>query len=161
VNLPTAAPEPCAQQTNETKAKPKRKTLFSFYKKVPTEGGREDGLVDQISQLDETPVAAPIVLHDEATPAPKVPKLNSDGSVLIVERDPGLRGQIWDYPVDEQDRARRIYVMLGPYQNKMEDGFLRDCLVLYIEKEIAIKITMDSIIDDFNAVKERAVRFKD
>ena len=46
-------------------------------------------------------------------------------------------------------------------RNKMEDGFLRDCLVLYIEKEIAIKITMDSIIDDFNAVKERAVRFKD
>ena len=46
-------------------------------------------------------------------------------------------------------------------RNKMEDGFLRDCLVLYIEKEIAIKITTDSIIDDFNAVKERAVRFKD
>jgi len=43
----------------------------------------------------------------------------------------------------------------------MEDGFLRDCLVLYIEKEIAIKITTDSIIDDFNAVKKRAVRFKD
>jgi hypothetical protein len=42
----------------------------------------------------------------------------------------------------------------------MEDGFLRDCLVLYIEREIATKVTTDSIMDDFNTVKTRAVKFK-
>jgi hypothetical protein len=42
----------------------------------------------------------------------------------------------------------------------MEDEFLRDCLVLYIEREIAVKISTDSIIDDFDAVKPRAVKLK-
>lgn len=42
----------------------------------------------------------------------------------------------------------------------MEDGFLRACLVLYIERKIAMKVTTDSIIDDFHTVKKRAVKFK-
>lgn len=44
--------------------------------------------------------------------------------------------------------------------NKMEDGFLRNCLMLYIEREMAMKVTTDSIIDAFNMVKNRAVKFK-
>jgi hypothetical protein len=42
----------------------------------------------------------------------------------------------------------------------MEDAFLRDCLVIYIEKELAIQFTMDSIIDDFYAMKTRKVKLK-
>ena len=42
----------------------------------------------------------------------------------------------------------------------MEDEFLRNCLVLYIEREVAMKVTVDSIIDAFNMVKNRAVRFR-
>ncbi|TVT99813.1 hypothetical protein EJB05_54814, partial [Eragrostis curvula] len=119
---PATVPAPLVQQRIQgISAKPKRKTLFSFYKRVTAEGEGADGVVDQNCELDATPKAAPNVLQDEAQPvdagpAPKTPRLNSDGSVLIVECDPGLRCQIWDYPVDEQDRARRIYVMLGPYQ---------------------------------------------
>ncbi|TVU44128.1 hypothetical protein EJB05_03561, partial [Eragrostis curvula] len=120
---PITGCEPRIRQQNEIRAKPKRKTLFSFYKKATVEGEGEgvDGSVDQICELDATPAAAPsaVVLQDEASPAgpePKIQRLNSEDSVLIVERDPGLRGSIWDYPVDEQDRARRIYAMLGPYQ---------------------------------------------
>jgi hypothetical protein len=45
-------------------------------------------------------------------------------------------------------------------RNKMEDEFLRDCPVLYIEREIAVEISTDSIIDDFDAVKPRAVKLK-
>ena len=40
-------------------------------------------------------------------------------------------------------------------QNKMENGFLRDCLVIYIEKEIAIGITTDAIIDEFDEAPRR------
>lgn len=40
---------------------------------------------------------------------------------MVVERNPGLRCQIWEYPVDEQDEARRIYMMHGPYQFLKED----------------------------------------
>jgi len=32
-------------------------------------------------------------------------------------------------------------------RNKMEDDFLRDCMIIYIEREIAMKFTTDSIID--------------
>ena len=35
-------------------------------------------------------------------------------------------------------------------RNKMEDGFLRDCLLIYIEKEIAVGISTDAIIDEFD-----------
>jgi hypothetical protein len=44
-------------------------------------------------------------------------------------------------------------------RNKMEDEFLRNCLVLYIEREIAMKVTTESIIDVFCMVKKRAVDF--
>ncbi|KAG2588621.1 hypothetical protein PVAP13_5NG348962 [Panicum virgatum] len=44
--------------------------------------------------------------------------------------------------------------------NKMEDEFLRDCMLIYIEREIAIKFTIDSIIDDLYAKKNRKVRLK-
>ena len=45
-------------------------------------------------------------------------------------------------------------------RNKIEDEFLRDCMLIYIEREIAIKFTIDSIIDDLYAKKNRKVRLK-
>jgi len=42
-------------------------------------------------------------------------------------------------------------------RNKMEDDFLRDCMIIYIEREIAMKFTTDSIIDDLYAKKNRKV----
>ena len=40
-------------------------------------------------------------------------------------------------------------------RNKIENGFLRDCLVIYIEKEIAIGITTNTIIDEFDEAPRR------
>uniref|UniRef100_A0A8R7PKM9 HAT C-terminal dimerisation domain-containing protein n=1 Tax=Triticum urartu TaxID=4572 RepID=A0A8R7PKM9_TRIUA len=40
-------------------------------------------------------------------------------------------------------------------QNKMEDMFLRDCLLIYIEKEIAVGFSTDAIIDEFNTTDRR------
>lgn len=40
-------------------------------------------------------------------------------------------------------------------RNKMEDGFLRDCLLIYIEKEIAMGFSTDEIIDEFNTESRR------
>ena len=45
-------------------------------------------------------------------------------------------------------------------RNKMEDDFLRDYMIFYIEREIAMKFTTDSIIDDLYAKKNRKVRLK-
>lgn len=44
-------------------------------------------------------------------------------------------------------------------RNKMEDEFLTDALVLFIEKEISSKISSDSIMDDFRDLKERRTLF--
>ncbi|XP_075645199.1 uncharacterized protein LOC142616200 [Castanea sativa] len=43
--------------------------------------------------------------------------------------------------------------------NKMEDDFLMDSMILYIEKEIPTKFGTESIIDDFRDLKERRVPF--
>ena len=44
-------------------------------------------------------------------------------------------------------------------RNKMENDFLTDSLMLYIEKDIASTFNLDSIIDDFEDLKERRVPF--
>ncbi|KAH9742796.1 TTF-type domain-containing protein [Citrus sinensis] len=44
-------------------------------------------------------------------------------------------------------------------RNKMDDDFLTDTLITYIERDIANKISMESVINDFRDMKERKVRF--
>ncbi|KAK2651063.1 hypothetical protein Ddye_018552 [Dipteronia dyeriana] len=42
-----------------------------------------------------------------------------------------------------------------PLRKKMDDDFLTDCMVIYIEREIVDIIDLDSIIDEFDDVKPR------
>ena len=44
-------------------------------------------------------------------------------------------------------------------RNKMEDEFLRDCLIIYIEREIAMEFTTDTLIDEFDARKKHREDF--
>ena len=44
-------------------------------------------------------------------------------------------------------------------QNKIENDFLTDSLMLYIEKDIVSTFSLDSIINDFEDLKERQVPF--
>ena len=39
--------------------------------------------------------------------------------------------------------------------NRVEDDFLANYLIVYIEKEIAERFTIDMIIDNFYFIKER------
>ena len=50
-------------------------------------------------------------------------------------------------------------IMRNRLYNMMEDDFLRDSMILYIEKEIATKFGTESIIDNFRDLKERRVLF--
>jgi hypothetical protein len=45
-------------------------------------------------------------------------------------------------------------------RNRMEDDFLTNYLIVYIEQEIAERFTIDMIIDDFYSMKERRVQLK-
>jgi hypothetical protein len=44
-------------------------------------------------------------------------------------------------------------------RNKMEDEFLRDCLIIYIERDIVFKFSTDTLIDEFDARKKRRLDF--
>ena len=35
--------------------------------------------------------------------------------ISSLERDPGLRPQIWDYDINRRDEIRRKYIKVGPY----------------------------------------------
>jgi hypothetical protein len=85
----------------------KKRTLDSFYKKnvsVACSDEEEDEKDEEVAE--ETPRQR----------TPKVQRVNCDAtSVLMVERDPGLRYQIWDYPPNKQDQVIRAYMKHGPY----------------------------------------------
>ncbi|KAL4583756.1 hypothetical protein LXL04_008339 [Taraxacum kok-saghyz] len=42
-------------------------------------------------------------------------------------------------------------------RNKMEDEFLNDSLVLYFERELAEKISLETIVEDFKLAKDRRI----
>ena len=44
-------------------------------------------------------------------------------------------------------------------RNKMENDFLTESLMLYIEKDITSTFSLDSIVDDFENLKKRRVPF--
>ena len=52
-----------------------------------------------------------------------------------------------------------IKVVKTNLRNKLENNFLTDSLMLYIEKDIASTFSLDSIVDDFEDLKERRVPF--
>ncbi|XP_019173893.1 PREDICTED: zinc finger MYM-type protein 1-like [Ipomoea nil] len=52
-----------------------------------------------------------------------------------------------------------INIVKTTLRNKMEDEFLSDCLLVYIEKQIAKQFSIDSIIDDFRDMQERRSKF--
>ena len=45
-------------------------------------------------------------------------------------------------------------------RNQMENDFLANYLIVYIEKEIVERFTIDMIIDDFYSMKERRPQLK-
>jgi hypothetical protein len=44
--------------------------------------------------------------------------------------------------------------------NRIDDDFLANYLIVYIEKEIAERFTIDMIIDDFYSMKKRRAQLK-
>jgi hypothetical protein len=45
-------------------------------------------------------------------------------------------------------------------RNQMEDDFLANYLIVYMEKKIVERFTIDMIIDDFYSMKERRAQLK-
>jgi hypothetical protein len=48
-----------------------------------------------------------------------------------------------------------IKIVKTRFHNRMDDDFLANYLIVYIEKEIVERFTIDMIVDDFYYMKER------
>ena len=50
-------------------------------------------------------------------------------------------------------------IIKNKLRNKIEDDFLDDCMVLHIEKEFAEAVDNEAVINDFEALGSRRVKF--
>jgi hypothetical protein len=66
--------------------------------------------------------------------------------------------------IDNSQSTERIFSMMKivkiRLRNRMEDDFLANYLIVYIEKEITERFTINMIIDDFYFMKERRAQLK-
>ena len=63
------------------------------------------------------------------------------------------------FPATTERAFSTMNVIKTDLRNKMEDEFLLDAMILFIERDIAMTISMDSIIDNFEDLKRWRVRF--
>ncbi|XP_059671069.1 uncharacterized protein LOC132316609 [Cornus florida] len=83
------------------------KTIDMFFKRKNIDKSNDD--VPSSSNLDASVLENP---HP-----PKYPRVeHTQVNFAILERDPGLRRQIWEYPIGQQDEIRRAYINAKPYQ---------------------------------------------
>ncbi|KAJ9538686.1 hypothetical protein OSB04_031419 [Centaurea solstitialis] len=69
--------------------------------------------LEETINLDNAPASNVPVTEN---PRRKVQMESNDIDLSTLERDPGLRLQVYDYPVNQQDTVRRAYLSLGPLQ---------------------------------------------
>ena len=63
------------------------------------------------------------------------------------------------FPATTERAFSTMNVIKTDLRNKMKDEFLLDAMILFIERDIAMTISMDSIIDNFEDLKRWRVRF--
>jgi hypothetical protein len=63
----------------------------------------------------EIPIPENVDIPIQENPHPKFQKIDTS----LLERDPGLRQQIWDYHVNQRDEIRRAYRNYGVFQPKL------------------------------------------
>ncbi|KAL9673358.1 hypothetical protein QQ045_029614 [Rhodiola kirilowii] len=143
-------------------SKKRTKTLFSFYKKdvdnqgptsetpMPCNDSPNSLPINEMEIPPETETGNPPIIVDAPKESPNSP----------VQADPGLRQLICTFPVNEQDRIRREYLLMGPHQPKLNNypqtfdgrletrwktGYLSGCMMLHIEKEYVDDIDSETI----------------
>ncbi|XP_059429354.1 uncharacterized protein LOC132163185 [Corylus avellana] len=95
----------------------KPKTLDSFFKKKDASQLK----VSTCTHL-EKPLATDLealVTNERPSKCPRIQPEEMNATFL--ERDPGLRPQIWEFPVNLQDDIRRAYIRAKPCQPKLSE----------------------------------------
>ena len=98
----------------------KTSTIESFFKRkiqhleVHTTSSISDA--ETSIPTHQVPIIEACNLESQPRPS-KSPKVGSkEFDISYLERDPGLRPQIWEYTVDQRDEVRWAYLKVGPYQ---------------------------------------------
>ncbi|PWA17126.1 Zinc finger MYM-type protein 1 [Artemisia annua] len=85
----------------------KQKRLDSFFSRTVSpriEEVQEDTILEEENKeplMDENPPPIPVV---------------ENATFSSIQRDPGLRQPIWNYPVNKRDEIRRAYLKSGPHR---------------------------------------------
>jgi hypothetical protein len=91
----------------------KQSTLHAFLKRKSPESVPETLPLSnsdiETPHIENPPTSARVVFDD------------NEIDIASLERDPGLRPNIWDYPIDKQDEIRRWYIKLGPLQPLLQN----------------------------------------
>jgi hypothetical protein len=93
----------------------KPKTLDSFFK-------RKEVSQSEVNTPLDRPLATNIdapVIDERPSKCPRIQLEEID--VTSLEPDPGLRPQIWEFPINLQDEIRRAYIKAGPCQPKLSE----------------------------------------
>ena len=96
----------------------KQMTIAGFFKrKHPSSSQNHDEILPDIVLEEDTHASGIPVMENQSK---KAQVETNEVDLNILERDPGLRKQIFDYPPNQRDTIRRAYLNLGPFQPKLE-----------------------------------------
>ena len=97
----------------------KNQRIDAFFKRKANvqEGGNIVATSSRVVDCSTAPV-----INEESEQQPsKIQRVTSNEFDLnSLERDPGKRLQIWQYPPNQMDEVRRAYLKWGPYQKHLE-----------------------------------------
>ncbi|KAL6504652.1 hypothetical protein OROHE_023410 [Orobanche hederae] len=95
----------------KSQMKKTQSTIHGFFKKKHASSSSQDP--KETTNTDNTPSSSVPIIENHSK---RVQVDSSDINLSTLERDTGLRSQIYDYPINQQDTIRRAYLNLGPLQ---------------------------------------------
>ena len=99
----------------------KLKTLDAFFKRKNVDISESNLPTNQVNLNTEVPPFKSSRLESKDHPSHFEKLVVEEFDINSRERDPRLRTQIWEYPVNKRDEIRRAYLKDGPYQIQLSE----------------------------------------
>ncbi|XP_058775476.1 uncharacterized protein LOC131649734 [Vicia villosa] len=97
----------------------KHKKIDAFFKRKISD--ENENCIASTSTLEERAFDDQTIQVQPNDQPRKIQKVTMEEfDINCLERDPGKRLQIWEYPVNQRDEVRRAYLNWGPYQCQLE-----------------------------------------
>lgn len=90
----------------------KASTIDAYFKRKANEARQGQGTQANEANLSTLPSTTQIEGIEQQFKFPRVEEFD----ISLLEKDPGKRCSIWEYPIDQRDKIRRAYIKARPYQ---------------------------------------------